>query len=120
MAGATSTLILYPLDVVRSRLTVSSAKQSAGLLSTFHTIASKEGVPALYKGLGPSLLSIIPEAAITYGCFDLLKEGYRKATGGKEAGVVPSLACGVLSAFTGTASKPIHVLDRCTPCTCVT
>ena len=36
------------------------------------TIVRQEGVPALYRGLGASILSIIPEAAITYGVLRLL------------------------------------------------
>ncbi len=36
------------------------------------TIVRQEGVPALYRGLSASILSIIPEAAITYGALHLL------------------------------------------------
>ncbi|CAI5940674.1 unnamed protein product [Closterium sp. NIES-64] len=104
LAGATSTLALYPLDVVRSRLTVAARSQVGcltvaarsqvvvsllppaprwlshcchplpGIAHALTTIAKTEGVPALYRGLGASLLSILPEDAITYGCFDLLKD----------------------------------------------
>ncbi|CAI5945381.1 unnamed protein product [Closterium sp. NIES-65] len=98
LAGATSTLALYPLDVVRSRLTVAARSQCTGIAHALTTIAKTEGVPALYRGLGASLLSILPEDAITYGCFDLLKTALQHSTG-RTVGVLPALACG----YTGTA-----------------
>ena len=67
LAGATSTVVLYPLDVVRSRLT--TTERYRGMLHAWRSIAEGEGAGALYKGLRPSVISIIPEAAITYGCF---------------------------------------------------
>jgi len=33
--------------------------------------------------------------------FDELKRGYAKQTGQAEAGLLPSIACGVISSFTG-------------------
>lgn len=35
-------------------------------------IVQTEGVAALFRGIGPSVLAIIPEAAITYGVFSAL------------------------------------------------
>jgi hypothetical protein len=57
--------------------------------------------------------AILPEAAITYGLFDLLKRGFAKASGQKEAGVAPSLAAGVLAAFAGqTVAYPLETVSR--------
>ncbi|GJP31802.1 hypothetical protein CLOM_g15080 [Closterium sp. NIES-68] len=112
LAGATSTLVLYPLDVVRSRLTVAARSQYTGIGNALTTIVKQEGVPALYRGLGASLLSILPEAAITYGCFDLLKSAVQQSTG-RTVGVLPALACGVASAFTGQlVAYPLELVAR--------
>lgn len=67
LAGATSCLALHPMEVVRSRLTCDNRGQYQGLISATRQIVSCEGVAALYQGLGPSLLAILPEAAVTYG-----------------------------------------------------
>ena len=67
LAGATSCLTLHPLEVLRSRVTCDSQGQYRGLVSSTRQIVRSEGVGALYRGLGPALLAIIPEAAITYG-----------------------------------------------------
>lgn len=50
LAGATSTLILYPLDVVRSRQTVQAVPKYKNLVHALHSIATEEGAGALYKG----------------------------------------------------------------------
>jgi hypothetical protein len=69
----------------------------------------------LYSGLKPSMLGIIPEAAITYGCFDLLKQGYAKVAGipEEEVGSTPAMLCGMASAFTGQfVAYPLEVVAR--------
>ena len=38
------------------------------------TMASKEGVLSLYKGLFPTLLGIAPYAALNFASYDLLKK----------------------------------------------
>ena len=38
----------------------------------------EEGFLAFYRGLGPALSGMIPEAAIVYGSYDLLKDGLAK------------------------------------------
>jgi hypothetical protein len=49
LAGATSTLILYPLDVVRARQTVGAVKYK-NIAHALERIAKDEGMGALYKG----------------------------------------------------------------------
>lgn len=59
------------------------------------------------------MAAVLPEAAITYGLFDLLKRGFARAAGEKEAGVAPSLAAGVLAAFTGqVVAYPLETVSR--------
>ncbi len=65
-AGAASATLLYPLEVVRSRLTINPGRY-AGPRAALRQIAATEGTAALYRGLPASVASIIPEAAITYG-----------------------------------------------------
>jgi hypothetical protein len=61
------------------------------------------------------MLGILPEAAITYGCFDLLKQGYAKVAGipEEEVGATPAMLCGMASAFTGQlVAYPLEVVAR--------
>lgn len=79
LAGTTSWVALYPLEVLRSRVTVGGCVAAAeaaaraaaggrlGVVAQLRAVVQCEGIGALYKGLGPSVLAIFPEAAITYG-----------------------------------------------------
>ncbi|CAI5499308.1 unnamed protein product [Closterium sp. Naga37s-1] len=79
-AGMTSTLITYPLDVLRLRLAVDPA--SRGMRSVAMNMIREEGALSFYKGLAPSLISIAPYIALNFCAFDLIKrsipEKYRK------------------------------------------
>ena len=77
----TSVRLRRELKVLVVSVGRSCAQQAAVLLQVgryrnmghaMTTIVRQEGVPALYRGLGASILSIIPEAAITYGVLRLL------------------------------------------------
>jgi hypothetical protein len=47
------------------------------------------------------------------GMFDWLKTSYAQRTGQEEAGMLPSIACGVLSSFTGQmVAFPLESIAR--------
>ncbi|EIE21007.1 mitochondrial carrier [Coccomyxa subellipsoidea C-169] len=113
MAGAASSALLYPLEVVRSRITCDTLGLYGGTGHTLRRIVREEGFGALYRGIGPSVAAIIPEAAITYGLFDTLKRGYARVGGRGEAGVLPSISFGVVSAFVGQlVAFPLETVSR--------
>jgi solute carrier family 25 (mitochondrial phosphate transporter), member 23/24/25/41 len=49
LAGALSNVVLYPLEVVRTRLSTDTVGQYRGVIHTFNLIWRTEGVPALYR-----------------------------------------------------------------------
>ena len=124
LAGATSTALLYPLDNIATRLATSAATGAAmvngvkvvgalGLLRAIGRVASTEGVRGLYRGFGPAVLGIVPEAAITYGAYDALKEWAAGKGGEGECGVLEATACGIVAALAGTAATfPASVVSR--------
>ncbi|XP_024393427.1 probable envelope ADP,ATP carrier protein, chloroplastic isoform X2 [Physcomitrium patens] len=71
-AGMTSTLVTYPLDVLRLRLAVDPTTRSMG--QVVGTMLREEGLKSFYKGLGPSLLGIAPYIALNFCVFDLVKK----------------------------------------------
>lgn len=75
-------LITYPHEVVRTRLRQAPVDASGrvkyrGLVNCFVTVFREEGVPALYGGLIPHMLRVVPSAAIMFGVY----EGVLKAFG---------------------------------------
>ncbi|KAD3640053.1 hypothetical protein E3N88_29276 [Mikania micrantha] len=73
IAGCCAEAATYPFEVVRRQLQmqVRATKMSAG--ATFLKIVEQGGIPALYAGLTPSLLQVLPSAAISYFVYELMK-----------------------------------------------
>ncbi|EME38621.1 hypothetical protein DOTSEDRAFT_75401 [Dothistroma septosporum NZE10] len=68
-------LITYPHEVVRTRLRQAPTDSSGnvkyrGLWSCFVTVFREEGMPALYGGLVPHMLRVVPSAAIMFGVYE--------------------------------------------------
>eukprot|EP00042_Codosiga_hollandica_P038381 m.311917 g.311917 ORF g.311917 m.311917 type:complete len:242 (+) comp55377_c0_seq6:498-1223(+) len=74
-AGAVSVSLTYPLDLMRARLAVQTKANSidSGLTSACATTLRKEGVRALFHGLSPTLLGIIPYAGTSFFTYSTLK-----------------------------------------------
>jgi solute carrier family 25 protein 33/36 len=68
-------LITYPHEVVRTRLrqapVVGSGKPKySGLMNCLGTVYKEEGLAALYGGLVPHMLRVVPSAAIMFGVYE--------------------------------------------------
>ncbi|QIW99303.1 hypothetical protein AMS68_004821 [Peltaster fructicola] len=73
-------LITYPHEVVRTRLRQAPVDASGrvkytGLWSCFKTVFREEGVAALYGGLVPHMLRVVPSAAIMFGVYEAVLRG---------------------------------------------
>jgi len=145
LAGLTSTALLFPLDNLTTRLAVGGgalARSAAaaggtldaagavataakaggvrGLLAAGAAVARAEGAGGLYRGLKPALVGIAPEAALTYGIFDLLKERCERAerravseNERKKATPAQIVACACAASLCGqTAAFPAEAVSR--------
>jgi len=66
--------LLYPLDTVRTRLAVSSKGTYSGIFSTLQRIWAEEGFLALYRGIVPNMVGILPYAGVDIMMFEIVKE----------------------------------------------
>jgi len=74
LAGATSVTLTYPLDFVRTRLAYQvKTRRYQGILHVLSDTIKNEGVLAIYKGFGPTILGIIPYAGISFSTYETLK-----------------------------------------------
>uniref|UniRef100_A0A7S4HYR1 Mitochondrial carrier protein n=1 Tax=Odontella aurita TaxID=265563 RepID=A0A7S4HYR1_9STRA len=77
IAGAAAQTSAHPLDVVRKRLQVQGLNGNPVLYKTtfdaFASIANKEGMGALYKGLGPACFATIPGTGVAYIVYETMK-----------------------------------------------
>ena len=79
LAGATSTVCTYPIDVVRARRTVDfrgrGAEEPRGVLGRH---LARRGAHGLYRGVLPSLCGIVPYKAVDFAVFEMLKRVCRR------------------------------------------
>ncbi len=70
-----STLIMYPFQVLRSRMqNYTSSNQHQNLVNTALQIFKKEGMLGFYKGMVPNLLRMVPSTSMTFVVYEKVKE----------------------------------------------
>ncbi|KAI9190880.1 hypothetical protein LWI28_000172 [Acer negundo] len=111
-AGVTSTLFTYPLELVKTRLTIQRDVYN-GILDAFVKIVREEGPGELYRGLAPSLIGVIPYAATNYFVYDSLRKAYRKVFKQEKIGNMETLLIGSLAgAISSSATFPLEVARK--------
>ncbi|TKY74369.1 mitochondrial adenine nucleotide transporter BTL3 [Spatholobus suberectus] len=73
IAGACAEAATYPFEVVRRQLQLQVQATKLSSLATFVKIVEQGGIPALYAGLIPSLLQVLPSASISYFVYEFMK-----------------------------------------------
>jgi len=116
VAGATAQTLIYPLEVVKTRLAVSTIGTYSGISHALFKISRQEGVFALTRGLRASLLGIVPFSGTDMGVYFYLREqivprvlGDRRPSRSIE--VASMLACGMISSTCGMlVAYPLHLV----------
>ncbi|CBZ51793.1 AT4g32400/F8B4_100, related [Neospora caninum Liverpool] len=76
-AGMIAQFTIYPMEIVKTRLAAYSPTcRYDGIVDCLVKTFQQGGLRSLYRGLGPSLLGIIPYASIDLALFDTLKGLY--------------------------------------------
>ena len=99
LAGALAQGTIYPLETVKTRLALAQPGQYSGVVGCLQTVCRQEGVKALYRGLGVSLVGIVPYAGIDLMINSVLRDwaGAFYSARGAEPGVGTLLAAGMAS-----------------------
>jgi len=78
LAGAAAQSSAHPLDVVRKRLQVQGINGNPVLykntIDCMVGVARKNGIGALYKGVGPACVATIPGTGIAYITYEVMKK----------------------------------------------
>ncbi|XP_077214061.1 putative mitochondrial adenine nucleotide transporter BTL3 isoform X2 [Tasmannia lanceolata] len=83
-AGITATILCLPMDTIRTQLVAPGGEALGGVVGAFRHMIQAEGFFSLYKGLGPSIISMAPSGAVFYGVYDILKSAYLHSPEGKK------------------------------------
>ncbi|KAI9787571.1 MAG: hypothetical protein M1839_000102 [Geoglossum umbratile] len=122
-AGITSVTFTYPLDIVRTRLSIQSASFSAlrevprkklpGMWATMVLMYKNEGgVRALYRGIVPTVAGVAPYVGLNFMVYEGIRQ-YFTPEGETNPGHLRRLAAGAISgAVAQTCTYPFDVLRR--------
>ncbi|KAI8431130.1 hypothetical protein MSG28_001180 [Choristoneura fumiferana] len=111
-AGAISQTVIYPLEVLKTRLALRKTGQYHGIADAFKKIYAREGLRCFYKGYIPNILGIVPYAGIDLAVYETLKKKYiNKYHQNSQPGMLLLLACGSASCTLGqVCSYPLALV----------
>jgi len=110
-AGAISVAFTYPLDLMRARMAV--GHHHGSVFANLRAVYTERGFQALYRGLNPTLLGILPYAGISFSSFELFKRNLKTFKGGKDISTVERLGCGALAGFLAQVlTYPLDIVRR--------
>ncbi|XP_078097195.1 mitochondrial adenyl nucleotide antiporter SLC25A23-like [Mustelus asterias] len=103
LAGVTAQTIVYPMEVLKTRLALGNTGQYKGINDCMKFLIKNEGITALYVGYMPNLLGIIPYAGIELAAYESMKKAYCQKYGlnPSEPGIFVHLGCGTISSTCG-------------------
>ncbi|KAL2700969.1 hypothetical protein AAEP93_007788 [Penicillium crustosum] len=124
VAGITSVTITYPLDIVRTRLSIQSAsfadlgardpsQKLPGMFATMAMIYKTEGgTKALYRGIAPTVAGVAPYVGLNFMTYESVRK-YLTPDGDKNPSSYRKLLAGAISgAVAQTCTYPFDVLRR--------
>ena len=127
MAGATSTFVTYPLELIRTRLAFETAQKSPsswlGITRKIYFEGGRnQGLSNLYRAIAPTMLGILPYAGTSFLTHDLIRDWLRspalapytlEAQSSTRLTVVPQLCCGAVAGIVAqTVSYPLDIIRR--------
>ena len=108
-AGASAQTVIYPLEVLKTRLALRKTGESKGIINFAKEMYAAEGWKVFYKGYWPNLCGIIPYAGIDLAVYETLK-GQLVEEGTHGSTLVP-LGCGTFSSCCGQlAAYPLALV----------
>ncbi|KAL3696462.1 hypothetical protein R1sor_010538 [Riccia sorocarpa] len=113
-AGAVAQTVIYPMDLVKTRLQTFTceAGRPPGLTSLSRDIWIREGPRAFYRGLVPSLLGMVPYAGIDLAAYETLRDWISHLMKrDNDPGPFIQLGCGTVSGALGaTCVYPLQLV----------
>ncbi|XP_055378698.1 calcium-binding mitochondrial carrier protein SCaMC-3 isoform X2 [Condylostylus longicornis] len=110
-AGGVSQTIIYPMEVLKTRLALRKTGQYYGILDAAKKIYVNEGVRSFYRGYIPNILGIVPYAGIDLAVYETLKKKYLSTHNKEEPSFLVLLACGSISSTLGqVCSYPLALV----------
>jgi solute carrier family 25 carnitine/acylcarnitine transporter 20/29 len=110
-AGIIGTVIGFPLDLVKTRMQTGLADKNASILAVGKSIVRKEGLPALYKGIGPPLVSLSILNTITFTQYSFFREYYNANPGWDRRNYLAGISCSPVAGIVSTIENLVKVSE---------
>lgn len=107
-AGIVGTVIGFPLDLVKTRMQTGSTTQS-NIFSVGRSIVRNEGIPALYKGIAPPLISLSILNTITFAQYSFFREFYNANPGWDYRNFFAGSTCSAVGSLVSTVENLVKV-----------
>lgn len=112
LAGMTSDTIMYPLDVISTRISLNRTRDARNSLMQMVNVVKETGLRGCYAGWSANMIGVIPYAGISFGAYDTFKSQYKKIQKIDEdesIGSGPTLMCGLMAGWlASTVSYPLY------------
>lgn len=110
-AGGISQTMIYPMEVLKTRLALRKTGQYSGIVDAAKKIYVHEGIRSFYRGYIPNMLGIIPYAGIDLAVYETLKKNYLSSHNTEQPSFLVLLACGSASSTLGqVCSYPLALV----------
>lgn len=110
IAGMVAAMIVYPLEVVKTMLTV-YPDECSSIPDAIKMVFRSGGIAGLYRGLGPTLVAMFPYVGVEFMVYETLKKRWELAIG--PVGTLALLTLGALGGAAAQASAhPLDVIRR--------
>ncbi|KAI8970314.1 mitochondrial carrier domain-containing protein [Mycotypha africana] len=102
IAGVSEILVMYPLDVVKTRAQLSTSANT-GIVTTFKNMIKNEGAASLYRGILPPIMVEAPKRATKFAANEQYTLLYKKLFGFEKVtqslSILTGVSAGVTEAF---------------------
>eukprot|EP00210_Caulerpa_lentillifera_P004938 g4712.t1 len=114
LASSCSTTLAYPIDLVRTRLAVQTSYYYKGVWDVLRRTYIEENVFGLYKGLGGSLVQVVPNVAVNLTAYETLRSYWlARHPCQTSPDLLGSVVCGGISGLiSSTITYPIDLIRR--------
>ncbi|CCH59830.1 hypothetical protein TBLA_0B10130 [Henningerozyma blattae CBS 6284] len=104
-AGMSETLVMYPLDVVKTRFQLQETRilslgkniEKITMMTCLSKIIRNESIKHLYKGMSSPILMEVPKRAVKFSCNDLFQNILMKKSQTSKANGIITLLSGTLA-----------------------
>jgi len=111
LAGVASQLIIYPLEPIKTHITIAPRGRYTGILDCGRALVREGGANALYRGVGPTMLGCVPYSGTQLLAYDGLRRLCRRIDARSRWTAATNFCCGLASsALAMTVSYPLMVV----------